>query len=204
MSSCKRQWSCRRRLSPTILLICSAIACATLLTTMLTTSTHAAPFSPFSPSFPRQEQNELKGRFFHMTDLHPDGHYLEGAAVSTACHTIDVGEGGSNDVRGQKKRDDGGQLYFAHRLIERTTSTVLRPDVLHGTSHSSASSASSLSSSSSSSSAAFVNTTIGGRYGAPNTICDSPMGLIDATFEWIDRNIVDSVDFVVWTGDNAR
>ncbi|KAG0359335.1 Endopolyphosphatase [Mortierella sp. AD032] len=49
-----------------------------------------------------------------------------------------------------------------------------------------------------------INTTIGGRYGAPDTICDSPLTLIDATFDWIGKSLMDSIDFVVWTGDNAR
>ncbi|KAG0364357.1 Endopolyphosphatase [Gamsiella multidivaricata] len=43
-----------------------------------------------------------------------------------------------------------------------------------------------------------------GYYGAPNTICDSPLALADATFNWIDKNLASSIDFVVWTGDNAR
>ncbi|KAI1321225.1 Endopolyphosphatase [Mortierella claussenii] len=45
---------------------------------------------------------------------------------------------------------------------------------------------------------------IGGYYGAPNTICDSPWALTEATFDWIEDNIKDTIDFVVWTGDNAR
>ncbi|KAG0281877.1 Endopolyphosphatase [Linnemannia exigua] len=56
----------------------------------------------------------------------------------------------------------------------------------------------------SSSPSATINTTIGGRYGVPNTICDTPLTLIDATFDWIDKNLVGSIDFVIWTGDNAR
>lgn len=30
------------------------------------------------------------------------------------------------------------------------------------------------------------------------------MSLIDATFKWIDENLKDSIDFVIWTGDSAR
>ncbi|PHH83028.1 hypothetical protein CDD83_3084 [Cordyceps sp. RAO-2017] len=43
-----------------------------------------------------------------------------------------------------------------------------------------------------------------GSYGAERTDCDSPMSLVNATFDWIARNIRDDVDFVVWTGDSAR
>lgn len=30
------------------------------------------------------------------------------------------------------------------------------------------------------------------------------MSLINATFDWIDQNIRDQIDFIVWTGDSAR
>ncbi|KAF9299440.1 Endopolyphosphatase [Linnemannia elongata] len=180
--------SCRRHWSPAVLLICSAIAC----TILLTTTTYRAPTSA-----PWLEQTELKGRFLQMTDLHPDEHYLEGAAVWTSCHTI-VGEDGddhnNDDVNGQKRfqRYNGRvRRYPLGYPNDRTlSSNILRPELLH--------------SRASSSSVVPVNTTMGGRYGAPNTICDSPLGLIDATFNWIDKNVVDLVDFVVWTGDNAR
>ena len=43
-----------------------------------------------------------------------------------------------------------------------------------------------------------------GYYGAETTSCDSPFNLINETFRWIDENIKDSVDFVLWTGDSAR
>lgn len=44
----------------------------------------------------------------------------------------------------------------------------------------------------------------GGLFGSPYSICDSPFSLANATFDWIDRNLITSLDFVVWTGDNAR
>ncbi|KAG0298639.1 Endopolyphosphatase [Linnemannia gamsii] len=44
----------------------------------------------------------------------------------------------------------------------------------------------------------------GGLYGSPYSICDSPFSLANATFDWIDRNLIGSLDFVIWTGDNAR
>ena len=40
--------------------------------------------------------------------------------------------------------------------------------------------------------------------GAETTDCDSPIALINATFQWIEENVKDSIDFVVWTGDSAR
>ncbi|RUS27408.1 Metallo-dependent phosphatase-like protein [Jimgerdemannia flammicorona] len=43
-----------------------------------------------------------------------------------------------------------------------------------------------------------------GTLGTPASSCDSPYTLIDATFEWIRKEWKDKIDFVVWTGDNAR
>ena len=40
--------------------------------------------------------------------------------------------------------------------------------------------------------------------GAETTDCDSPISLINATFKWIDDNLKDEIDFVIWTGDSAR
>ena len=44
----------------------------------------------------------------------------------------------------------------------------------------------------------------GGAWGAPATLCDSSMKMINYTFEWLKENWRDNVDFVIWTGDNAR
>lgn len=43
-----------------------------------------------------------------------------------------------------------------------------------------------------------------GHYGAPVTSCDTPFSLVNATFKWIEENLKDSIDFVIWTGDSAR
>jgi endopolyphosphatase len=43
-----------------------------------------------------------------------------------------------------------------------------------------------------------------GTYGAETTDCDTPFALVNATFKWIEENIKDTIDFVVWTGDSAR
>ncbi|KAI9796462.1 MAG: Endopolyphosphatase [Piccolia ochrophora] len=43
-----------------------------------------------------------------------------------------------------------------------------------------------------------------GLYGASATECDSPFALVNATFKWVEENLKDSVDFVIWTGDSAR
>jgi endopolyphosphatase len=43
-----------------------------------------------------------------------------------------------------------------------------------------------------------------GTYGAETSDCDSPLSLVNATFDWIAANLRDEIDFVVWTGDSAR
>ncbi|VEU19780.1 DEKNAAC100623 [Brettanomyces naardenensis] len=41
-------------------------------------------------------------------------------------------------------------------------------------------------------------------YGDAMSGCDSPMGLYEETLAWIRENLKDKIDFVIWTGDNAR
>lgn len=53
-------------------------------------------------------------------------------------------------------------------------------------------------------SACHRNSGVAGVYGAETSDCDSPFSLVNATFQWIDENLKDSIDFVVWTGDSAR
>ncbi|KAI1097993.1 Endopolyphosphatase [Jackrogersella minutella] len=43
-----------------------------------------------------------------------------------------------------------------------------------------------------------------GTYGAETSDCDSPLSLVNATLDWVEANLKDSIDFVVWTGDSAR
>ena len=43
-----------------------------------------------------------------------------------------------------------------------------------------------------------------GVFGAETTDCDSPTTLINATFEWINDHLKDTIDFVIWTGDSSR
>jgi endopolyphosphatase len=43
-----------------------------------------------------------------------------------------------------------------------------------------------------------------GIYGAETSDCDTPFSLVNATFKWIEENVKDTIDFVIWTGDSAR
>ncbi|KAJ9150617.1 Endopolyphosphatase [Coniochaeta hoffmannii] len=105
---------------------------------------HGVIASPLGPlihpdQHPLQSQSsrKLKGRFLHITDLHPDDFYKVHSSTSEedTCH------------RG------------------------------HGPA---------------------------GTYGAETSDCDSPLSLINATFDWISANLKDEIDFVIWTGDSAR
>ncbi|KAL8752628.1 MAG: hypothetical protein Q9184_005669 [Pyrenodesmia sp. 2 TL-2023] len=80
---------------------------------------------------------KLRGRFLHITDVHPDRYYSQGSSTDEddACHW---GQGSA------------------------------------------------------------------GLFGAERTDCDSPITLVNATFQWINDNLKDSIDFIVWTGDSAR
>ncbi|KAH7929456.1 hypothetical protein BV22DRAFT_1143330 [Leucogyrophana mollusca] len=43
-----------------------------------------------------------------------------------------------------------------------------------------------------------------GYYGTPFSECDSPFSLTNFTFDFLDEHWSDEIDFVIWTGDNAR
>lgn len=54
---------------------------------------------------------ELKGRFLHITDFHPDPHYVAGATFESGCHRLPKKkkkgkgvDGGDDDLKG--KEDD--------------------------------------------------------------------------------------------------
>lgn len=45
---------------------------------------------------------------------------------------------------------------------------------------------------------------LGGKYGAPGEQCDAPVQLAQETLDWISREYKDKLDFIIWTGDNAK
>src|SRR3954462_6878736 len=50
----------------------------------------------------------------------------------------------------------------------------------------------------------FMLNGISGPWGMPTATCDSPLNLIDATFDWLEKNWKNKLDFIIWTGDNSR
>lgn len=43
-----------------------------------------------------------------------------------------------------------------------------------------------------------------GRWGVPYSDCDSPVALTNLTFEYLQEEWANNIDFVIWTGDSAR
>lgn len=80
---------------------------------------------------------KVKGRFLHITDMHPDPYYKEGSDITgyQVCHG---GKGAAS------------------------------------------------------------------KYGDAFGGCDSPMVLMNDTIQWVNDNLKDKIDFVIWTGDNIR
>ncbi|KAG6897450.1 hypothetical protein C0992_001450 [Termitomyces sp. T32_za158] len=89
---------------------------------------------------PAKEPRRLHGRFLHITDIHPDPHYLAHTSEKTACHR----------EKGKKSKNRAGY------------------------------------------------------YGTPFSECDSPLALTNHTLDYLDKTWASEIDFVVWTGDNAR
>ncbi|KAL7410416.1 Metallo-dependent phosphatase-like protein [Mrakia frigida] len=45
---------------------------------------------------------------------------------------------------------------------------------------------------------------LAGKWGVGPSDCDAPTSLVNLTFDWLEKEWADKVDFVIWTGDNAR
>ncbi|KAI8067876.1 Metallo-dependent phosphatase-like protein [Gongronella butleri] len=84
------------------------------------------------------------GRFLHLTDIHLDDYYQEGATIKSYCHRV--------PKKKKKKR----------------------------------------------------KTALAGHWGAPGTECDAAPAMVYHSIEAIANEWRDKIDFIVWTGDNAR
>ncbi|KAH6917815.1 endopolyphosphatase [Coprinopsis sp. MPI-PUGE-AT-0042] len=126
-------------------------AACLLLCLEITTTLGAVIQAPFE-SVPQQSQasedlnahpKKLKGKFLHISDIHPDPHYRKGTAEDSACHR-----------KKNKKRDKKENKA--------------------------------------------------GYWGTPYSECDTPTRLANYTLDFLGKNWASEIDFVVWTGDNAR
>ncbi|KAI9632969.1 Metallo-dependent phosphatase-like protein [Dioszegia hungarica] len=108
---------------------------------------------------------ELTGRFIHITDFHPDPHYLEGTSFDSGCHRVaeDEFDGADGQKKGKGKKGKGKKGDGDDEEEE-----------------------------------------VAGYWGSSVTDCDSPLSLVNMTFDWLKKEWADEVDFVIWTGDNAR
>ncbi|KAF9174012.1 Endopolyphosphatase [Mortierella sp. AD011] len=161
---------------PRILLLGAALVCCLAAATVTSAASQGS-------------SSGLVGRFLHITDIHPDEHYLDGATVSTSCHTIlnKTEDAPTNNLRKGRFSFPLKQEQDKSESIDKALTvqdmSIIRPGLMD---------------------IGIDENAVGGYYGLPNTICDSPLALADATLSWIDQNLVGSIDFVVWTGDNAR
>ncbi|GAA5977370.1 hypothetical protein JCM10908_004955 [Rhodotorula pacifica] len=142
----------------------------------------------------------LKGRFVHLTDMHPDPNYRYGTAESRACHfkkkrhyKHDEGEGaGSEEEDGDSEAEGaGGEGENVDWIDDDSTTgmTAARANAQRSTQNKHKD---------------RHRKRKAGYWGLPVSECDSPLALVNATFDWLAEHFRDEVDFVIWTGDNAR
>ncbi|GAA5822357.1 hypothetical protein JCM11251_006312 [Rhodosporidiobolus azoricus] len=150
-------------------------------------SAYSPAHTPTPPLIPRRKPPT--GRFLHLTDLHPDPYYKDGASEDEACHFKQKkkrkkkkkhkGKGGGAERSdgkgwegqgGEEEEEDEGELEVGSDSVKNKKD---RPRTA-------------------------------GYWGLPVSDCDSPLTLLNSTFDWLAANFRDEVDFVVWTGDNAR
>ncbi|BGP41668.1 Endopolyphosphatase [Rhodotorula kratochvilovae] len=131
---------------------------------------------------------QLKGRFIHLTDVHPDPYYRPGASEDEACHfPAKKKHKKGKKHKGKKGKgklivdepdaaDEAGLDARAEGDDDEWEGGVARTDKARTAGH----------------------------WGLPISDCDTPLAFVNATFDWLEEHFKDEVDFVVWTGDNAR
>ncbi|KAG5360058.1 Endopolyphosphatase [Yarrowia sp. B02] len=116
-----------------------------------------------------QGQRKIRGKFLHITDIHPDPYFHVGAVAEDKCHVDPDHKDSEYDdeelawFRAKGKKKHGHHKDKDHEKMPKA-----------------------------------------GYYGLPLSSCDGPISLMNATFDWIDENIRDEIDFIIWTGDNVR
>lgn len=111
----------------------------------------------------------LHGRFVHVTDLHPDPIYQEGALVENSCHPKEKGAWTSTPLDYDGIDSKQVDCLTGWESIEKGQDSRRAS-----------------------------------KYGDAVLGCDSPMVLVHDSIKWMKENLGDKIDFVVWTGDNAR
>ncbi|GAA5915507.1 hypothetical protein JCM8208_007469 [Rhodotorula glutinis] len=129
----------------------------------------------------------LKGRFIHLTDVHPDPFYRPGSSEDEACHFVAKKKHKHKHGKHASVGKDKGDVRARDRPARVGQD---EDDEDEG----------------------FEDGAVGlsdkprtaGHWGLPISDCDSPIAHVNATFDWIEQHFKGEVDFVVWTGDNAR
>ncbi|OXG95688.1 endopolyphosphatase [Cryptococcus neoformans A2-102-5] len=156
---------------------------ASLFTLALSVASSEAAISstgqmPLNGSFPQLDYSELqnvrinkkrplKGRFLHITDIHPDPHYKAGSTFESGCHRKPTKDGKSKGKVTENERSN-------EDLDDKELDTLIK------------------------------NEDLAGKWGTAVSDCDCPMSLVNITFDWLKEEWANEIDFVVWTGDNAR
>ena len=117
-------------------------------------------------------------RFLHITDMHIDPHYDVSADPSYLCHSREKSFGGLN------VEDAGVDVLNLTMGLRDPIASAWNKDF-----------------SGSGKRVAGSGPGVMGYYGAPVTGCDSPIALINITFDFLQSYITTTkLDFVVWTG----
>ncbi|BGP01607.1 Endopolyphosphatase [Rhodotorula toruloides] len=148
-------------------------------------STSSTPLTSATPSPSTRAHGSvaarpLKGRFIHITDVHPDPFYRTGASEDEACHFKEKRKkkkGKGKEGKGSAAGVDGWSVADQVEADEEEElDALVKPDGARDA----------------------------GYWGLPVSDCDTPLSLVNATFDWLEKHFKGEVDFVVWTGDNAR
>nr|XP_018260508.1 uncharacterized protein I303_07429 [Kwoniella dejecticola CBS 10117]OBR82666.1 hypothetical protein I303_07429 [Kwoniella dejecticola CBS 10117] len=126
--------------------------------------------------FVKPKRRPLTGRFLHITDIHPDPHYKTGATFDSGCHRRDKKKKKGKKGKGKEKLIDDDETFAFDEQDELFKGKGKDKDGLD----------------------------LAGEWGTAVSKCDSPMSLVNVTFDWLKKEWRDEIDFIVWTGDNAR
>ncbi|GAA6054651.1 hypothetical protein JCM3770_002923 [Rhodotorula araucariae] len=131
----------------------------------------------------------LSGRFIHLTDVHPDPYYRPGSSEDEACHfpARKRHKHKKKHKEGNAKAKTGDDGAGAPGLDARADhASEAQQDGWDG------------------GVARLDRARTAGQWGLPVSDCDTPLSFVNATFDWLEKHFKGKVDFVVWTGDNAR
>ncbi|KGB78065.1 endopolyphosphatase [Cryptococcus deuterogattii R265] len=113
------------------------------------------------------KKRPLKGRFLHITDIHPDPHYKAGSTFDSGCHR--------KPKKDKKVENRAAKNERGNELVDDENLDTLKK-----------------------------TEDLAGKWGTAVSDCDCPMSLVNITFDWLKEEWANEIDFVVWTGDNAR